>query len=140
MSELKARLFAELDRLVLIDPHTHINPHQPASSTLVDLLGYHYYTELLHSTGMPRRGSKSQGLAPKERFSRLVEGLAAIENTMQYSWLIASRPRVFRLRGAADHARQLGTAVRWREREDGEPRLARSGAAAKPARGRIPDQ
>ena len=32
--ELRQRLFDELDALVLIDPHTHINPHQPAAGTL----------------------------------------------------------------------------------------------------------
>ena len=51
---LRKRLFDELDRLVLIDPHTHINPHAPASQTLADVLGYHYYTELAHSAGMPK--------------------------------------------------------------------------------------
>ncbi len=88
MSDLAERLFAELDCLVLIDPHTHINPHQPAARTLTDVLGYHYYTELAHSAGMPRERIEEPGLPPKERFGRLVEGLAAIENTVQYSWLI----------------------------------------------------
>ena len=68
MSEsLRQRLFTELDRLVLIDPHTHINPHAPASTTLADVLGYHYYTELAHSAGMPRRGSKSPTSTRKRR-------------------------------------------------------------------------
>ena len=52
--ELKARLFGELESIVLIDPHTHINPHSPASKTLADILGYHYYTELAHSAGLER--------------------------------------------------------------------------------------
>ena len=55
MSEqLRARLFAALDAVRLIDPHTHINAHAPASTTLADILGYHYYTELAHSAGMPK--------------------------------------------------------------------------------------
>ena len=55
MSEqLRQRLFDELNALVLIDPHTHINALAPASTTLADILGYHYYTELAHSAGMPR--------------------------------------------------------------------------------------
>ena len=33
-------LLGELDALVLIDPHTHINALDPASSTLADILGY----------------------------------------------------------------------------------------------------
>lgn len=86
--ELRQRLFAELDALVLIDPHTHINALQPASSTLADIMGYHYYTELAHSAGMPRERIEEPGLDPKTKVGRLVERLAPIENTIQYSWLI----------------------------------------------------
>lgn len=84
--ELQKRLFDELDRLVLIDPHTHINPHAAASSTLVDVLGYHYYTELAHSAGMPKAQIEEPGLAPKTKFLRLAENLAPLSNTIQYSW------------------------------------------------------
>jgi len=52
--ELTRRLTAELNRIPLIDPHSHINPHAPASRTLADILGYHYYTELGHSAGLAR--------------------------------------------------------------------------------------
>ena len=48
------RLFTQLDSFALIDPHTHIDPLKPAADSLADLLGYHYYTELAHSAGMPR--------------------------------------------------------------------------------------
>jgi glucuronate isomerase len=86
--DLKARLFGELESIVLIDPHTHINPRSPASKTLADILGYHYYTELAHSAGMPRLKIEEQGLAPKEKVRRLVEWLGPLENTVQYSWLL----------------------------------------------------
>ncbi len=86
--ELRRRLFDQLDALVLIDPHTHINALQPASSTLADIMGYHYYTELAHSAGMPREGIEEPGLDPKTKVGRLVERLGPIENTIQYSWLI----------------------------------------------------
>jgi glucuronate isomerase len=86
--ELKARLFAELESIALIDPHTHINPHAPASKTLGDLLGYHYYTELAHAAGLERAKIEEPGLAPKEKVRRLVEWLEPLENTIQYSWLL----------------------------------------------------
>jgi glucuronate isomerase len=85
---LRQRIFDELDALVLIDPHTHINALSPASQTLADVLGYHYYTELAHSAGMPREWIEQPRLSPKEKVGRLVEGLGPIENTIQYSWLI----------------------------------------------------
>jgi glucuronate isomerase len=87
-SELRRRLFAELDSLVLIDPHSHINPHAPASKNLADILGYHYFTELAHSAGMPKERIEEPGISPKEKVARLAEYLPRLENTIQYSWFI----------------------------------------------------
>lgn len=96
MSEsLKTRLFDELNSLVLIDPHTHINPHSPASETLADILGYHYYTELAHSAGMPRERIEDASLTPKERVGVLVEGLGHLDNTVQLSWLLEAARELF---------------------------------------------
>ncbi len=92
---LKQRLFNELDSLVLIDPHTHINPHSPASKTLADFLGYHYYTELSHSAGMPREQIEDPRLSPKEKVGRLVEGMRHIDNTAQLSWLLEAAEVLF---------------------------------------------
>jgi glucuronate isomerase len=86
--DLRRRLFAELDKLVLVDPHTHINPLDPGSHTLADILGYHYYTELAHSAGMPKAQIEEPGLAPKEKVRRLIENLGPVQNTIQYSWLV----------------------------------------------------
>ncbi len=86
--ELRQRLFAEINSWTIIDPHTHINALNPASQTLADVLGYHYYTELAHSAGMPRAHIEQPNLSPKEKVGRLVEGLGPIENTIQYSWFI----------------------------------------------------
>ncbi|MEN9557226.1 MAG: Uronate isomerase [Planctomycetota bacterium] len=85
---LQQELFQQLQSLRLIDPHTHINPHQPASRCLADILGYHYYTELAHSSGLPKDQIEAPGLDPREKVRRLVPWLATIENTAQYSWLL----------------------------------------------------
>ncbi|MEX0716143.1 MAG: glucuronate isomerase [Planctomycetaceae bacterium] len=85
---LRARILAELEALVLIDPHTHIDPHAPASTTLADIMGYHYYTELAHSAGLPRERIEQPGLDPKEKVGRLVENLGDLDNTVQLDWLI----------------------------------------------------
>jgi glucuronate isomerase len=92
---LRQRLYSQLDELVIIDPHTHINPHAAASTTLADILGYHYYTELAHSAGMPKAQIEQPGLAPREKVRRLVERLAPLENTIQYSWLVEIGQRFF---------------------------------------------
>ncbi len=89
MSEsLYDRLLGELEQVTLIDPHSHINPHSAASKNLADILGYHYYTELAHSAGMPKEQIEEPGLDPKEKVGRLVEFLPRLSNTVQYSWFI----------------------------------------------------
>jgi len=85
---LFATLFQELENFVLIDPHSHINPHSAASKNLADLLGYHYYTELAHSAGLPKDQIEGPEITPKEKVGRLVEKLADLDNTIQVSWLI----------------------------------------------------
>jgi glucuronate isomerase len=96
MSEtLQQRIFEQLDALVLIDPHTHINPHSPASSSLADILGYHYYTELVHSAGMPQHQVEDPNLSPRQRVERLVQGISQIDNTVQLSWLLEAARLLF---------------------------------------------
>src|SRR5262245_29931141 len=85
---LTARLLAELNRIRLIDPHSHINPHAAASKSLAEILGYHYFTELAHSAGLPRERIEEPQLLPKEKVARLVAKLGDMENTVQYSWLL----------------------------------------------------
>ncbi|MFC1757184.1 glucuronate isomerase [Planctomycetota bacterium] len=86
--ELRNRIYAELNSLELIDPHTHINALNPASDTLADILGYHYYTELAHSAGMPKSQIEEDGITPREKVRRLIENLGPIDNTIQYSWFV----------------------------------------------------
>ena len=93
--DLRRRIFDALDALVLIDPHTHINPLSPASTTLADILGYHYYTELAHSAGMNKDEIEELGLDPKEKVHRLIAKLGPINNTIQYSWLVEMAQKFF---------------------------------------------
>ena len=92
---LRRRLFDEFDSLVLIDPHTHINPLAPASKTLADILGYHYYTELARSAGVPRERIEEPNLDPREKVRRLVAGMGAIDNTIQYAWFVEMAQTLF---------------------------------------------
>jgi glucuronate isomerase len=94
---LRQRLFTELDTLPLIDPHTHINALDPASKTLADILGYHYYTELAHSAGMPKSEIEEPGLDPREKVRRLIANLGPVDNTIQYSWFLEMLNQLFDL-------------------------------------------
>ena len=85
---LQDRLLSEMQAWTLVDPHTHIQALAPASKTFADLLGYHYYTELVHSAGTPREVIENPQLAPKEKIKLLAGKLPALANTVQYSWLL----------------------------------------------------
>ncbi|MCG8652881.1 MAG: glucuronate isomerase [Pirellulales bacterium] len=92
-------IYQAIASLRLIDPHTHINPHAPASATLADLLGYHYYTELAHSAGMPKCDIEQEDIEPRELVRRLVGNLGPISNTAQYRWLIEICRKFFGFEG-----------------------------------------
>ncbi|HEX4146950.1 MAG TPA: glucuronate isomerase [Pirellulales bacterium] len=94
---LRRRLFSELDRVLLVDPHTHIDPRAPAAKNLADILGYHYYTELAHSAGMPKARIEEPGLEPREKVRRLVSWLRECDNTIQLSWLAGMSSALFGL-------------------------------------------
>src|SRR6478735_4356550 len=80
-------LFEEMTRWPIFDCHSHIDPHRPAARNLDEVLGYHYYTELAHSAGMPA-DRVAPDLAPRARARNLAEHLDTIDNTVQYSWLL----------------------------------------------------
>ena len=80
-------LQSALDAIPLIDPHSHINPHAPASKTLDDILGYHYYTELAHSAGMPQTPLGKE-VPPRERVRAILGHMDRFDNTAQYSWFV----------------------------------------------------
>ena len=80
-------LFDEMARWPIFDPHSHIDAHRPAARNFDEVLGYHYYTELAHSAGMPA-AKVAPDLDPKERSINLAAYLDRIDNTVQYSWLM----------------------------------------------------
>ena len=94
------------------------------SKTLADILGYHYYTELGHSAGMPREQIEEPGLDPKEKVGRLV---ARMEPLRQHdSVQLADRDGAGVLRLSADEhltPAQLGIALRCGREENGRAGL-----------------
>lgn len=84
---LVRELFTEICRIPLIDPHSHINPHRPASRSLDDILGYHYYTELAHSAGMDQKPLAAD-FEPRERVRAILAHMDRFDNTVQYAWFL----------------------------------------------------
>jgi glucuronate isomerase len=84
---LARELLDEMARWPIFDPHTHIDPHRPAARHFDEILGYHYYTELAHSAGMPV-DQVGPDLDPSTRAANLAEYLDRLDSTVQYSWLL----------------------------------------------------
>nr|AEH26478.1 hypothetical protein [uncultured Acidobacteria bacterium A2] len=82
---LQQELYTEISKITLIDPHSHINPHQAASKSLDDILGYHYYTELAHSAGMDKKPLAAD-FKPRERVRAILAHMNRFDNTVQYQW------------------------------------------------------
>ncbi len=104
---LVRELLDEIARWPIFDPHSHIDPHRPASRNFDEILGYHYYTELAHSAGMPADRVAPE-LAPRTRALNLAEFLDRIDNTVQYSWLIEIAREFFGFTDDRITARNLG--------------------------------
>lgn len=80
-------LLEEISRWPILDPHSHIDPHRPAARDFDEVLGYHYYTELAHASGMPAE-EVAPTLDPRDRAMNLARRLDNLDNTVQYSWLL----------------------------------------------------
>lgn len=128
MESLTRDLYAELCRIPLIDPHSHINPHSPAARTLDEILGYHYYTELAHSAGMAR-GPLRPEVPPRERVRAILEHMDRFDNTVQYSWFLDIARSFLGFEGdrvtAADCDRLYDTAERLMAQPDWETQVLR---------------
>ena len=86
MASLADQFFEQLCQIPLIDPHSHINPLDASSQNLNDILGYHYYTELAHSAGLPKEQIESADGV--ELACRLAKQLEYCSNTVQVEWLV----------------------------------------------------
>ena len=97
MSDVETRLLDNILAIRAIDCHSHVPAQSPHAQTLADLLGYHYYTELAHSAGMPAEAVDPQR-SDGDRIAELVSRLDTISNTVQYSWLMEAARELFAFR------------------------------------------
>lgn len=85
--QIARELFEQIRQWPIYDPHSHIDPHRPAARHFDEVLGYHYFTELAHSAGMPAVLVDPE-LEPASRCRNLAQWLERIDSTVQYSWLM----------------------------------------------------
>jgi len=107
-----------------IDCHSHVPAGSPHARTLGDLLGYHYYTELAHSAGMPAEAVDSQR-PEMARVPEMVSRLGTIDNTVQYSWLMEAARELFAFRTdtlTPENWTELAQAVTEADKQEGRYR------------------
>ncbi|MHC4592020.1 MAG: glucuronate isomerase [Planctomycetota bacterium] len=92
--DLSDRLLAEIMAIRALDVHSHVPAAEPFARSLRDLLGYHYYTELAHSAGMGKDAIGPER-PDEEMIPALVDAMAAVDNTVQCSWLIELARELF---------------------------------------------
>jgi len=97
MNDLETRLLHEVLAIRAIDCHSHVPAESPHARTLADLLGYHYYTELAHSAGMPADAVRPH-LSDADLITEMVPRLDRIDNTVQYRWLMEAARDLFGFR------------------------------------------
>jgi len=84
---LVKQLWQEIDKLPIIDPHTHIRPRHSTALSIAEILSYHYYTELVNATEFQPGGFPTDD--PRRFTKTLLEKLSIISNTVQYDWLLS---------------------------------------------------
>jgi glucuronate isomerase len=122
---LAEELFTQICHIPLIDPHTHIDARQPVARSLADLLDYHYFTELAHSTGTDKAVLTS-AVEPRERVRAVIYAMAQFDNTMPYQWFLGIARAFFNFQGErvsladcgwlCDRAEKLMIRPDWEER------------------------
>jgi len=80
-------LFGEICRIPIIDVHSHIDPRRPTSRSFDDILGYHYYTELAHSSGMDKTFLAADA-DPRDRIRDILYHMSFFDNTAQNRWFL----------------------------------------------------
>ncbi len=121
---LQHRLLDEVMDIQAVDVHSHVPHTAPVAGSLRELLGYHYYTELAHSAGMSETVI-DPGRPDEEMIPELLEAMADVDNTVQYSWLMELARELFEFGEEAltpDNWQPLDEAVR---RAAAEPDRAR---------------
>ncbi len=80
-SELSKRLEAEISKMSVIDPHTHLEHPTPSAGLIGNIFGYHYIKMELSTAGMDVEKLMDDSLPPDEFLKNAVPYIPRIRNT-----------------------------------------------------------
>ena len=118
--QIAQELFEQIRQWPIYDPHSHIDPHRPAARHFDEVLGYHYFTELAHSAGMPASLVDPE-LEPSTRCRNLARWLERIDNTVQYSWLLEIAREFHGFKGDAVNSETIEELISAADKESEGP-------------------
>jgi len=80
-SELSKRLEAEIGKMSIIDPHTHLQHRTPSAEFIGNIFGYHYIKMELSTAGMDVEKLMDDSLPPDALLKNAVPFIPRIRNT-----------------------------------------------------------
>ncbi len=80
-NELSRRLEAEISKMPIIDPHTHLQHQTPSAGLIGNIFGYHYIKMELSTAGMDVEKSMDDSLPPDDFLKDAVPFIPRIRNT-----------------------------------------------------------
>jgi glucuronate isomerase len=92
--QLERRLLDQIQAIGVVDVHTRLSHRHPFATTLRDLLSMDYFTELAHSAGLDK-GVMEAGTPDEDMLPGVIKALPAIDNTIQYRWLMEVAQELF---------------------------------------------
>jgi len=80
-SELSKRLEAEISKMQIIDPHTHLEHQTPSAELIGNIFSYHYIKMELSTAGMDVENLMSDSIPPDEQVKNALPYIPRIRNT-----------------------------------------------------------
>ncbi|MBD3184635.1 hypothetical protein GF312_20310 [Candidatus Poribacteria bacterium] len=80
-SELSRRLEAEISKMEIIDPHTHLQHPTPSAGVIGNIFGYHYIKMELSTAGMDVETLMDDSLPPDDFLKNALPYIPRIQNT-----------------------------------------------------------
>jgi len=101
-SELSKRLEAEISKMPVIDPHTHLQHRTPSAQFIGNIFSYHYIKMELSTVGMDVEKLMNDNIPPDVRMKNAIPFIPKITNTTTW-WGFMTISRALGFRGEIIH-------------------------------------
>jgi glucuronate isomerase len=92
---VRGELYKEINKIPIVDIHTHVDFQNPFAKNAWEILSYHYFTEMAHSQGMASEIVTSPKYSFEKKIEKLSKYLPGMQTTEPYRWLMHLLKRLF---------------------------------------------